>query len=81
MLSPKPVYRPLAFMDKIDIIDIARSFGLEKLNRSVGECKLKPPHPTIKISREEYIILKKILDSIRGDLEKLVDNADVIEFT
>ncbi len=79
-LSPKPVYRPLAFMDKIDIINIARLFGLEKLNRSVGECRLKPPHPAVKISREEYVILKKILDNIQGDLEKLVDNADIIEF-
>ncbi len=81
LLSPKPVYRPLAFMDKIDIIEIARSFGIEKLNRSVGECKLKPPHPTIKISEEEFIILKNIIDNIRGELEKLIDNADIIEFT
>ena len=80
-LSPKPVYRPLAFMDKIDIISIARSFGLDRLNRKVGVCKLRPQHPTIKISKEEYNTLRRVLDNIHDSLEELVDNADIIEFS
>lgn len=81
MLSPKPVYRPLAFFDKIEIINLARSFNLEKLDRSVGACRLRPAHPTIRLSWDEFIVLRKVLDNIRVDLEKLADNADIIEYT
>jgi len=74
----KPVYRPLAFMDKLEIIDIARKLGFDKLSRDVGACGLRPSYPETQGDEKDLEVIKNILDSNVERFNKLVDEAEVI---
>ncbi|NPA98231.1 MAG: tRNA sulfurtransferase [Crenarchaeota archaeon] len=74
MLSPLPIYRPVAFMDKLEIIEIGRKMGLSQLNISVGECRLRPRHPSISITVEELSLLKSELERIDDLITGVLDN-------
>ncbi|ADI31490.1 tRNA sulfurtransferase [Staphylothermus hellenicus] len=76
-LSPKPVYRPVAFMDKLEIIEQARKLGFHILSRDVGTCLLKPPHPETSASEKDYYILKKVLQDTMDTAVKLVEQANI----
>ncbi|ABN69558.1 thiamine biosynthesis protein [Staphylothermus marinus F1] len=76
-ISPKPIYRPVAFMDKLEIIEQARKLGFHILSRDVGTCLLRPPHPETSASREDYYILKQALQDTMDIAIKLVNQAEV----
>ncbi len=61
-LSKHPIYRPLAFMDKLEIIDIGKMLGFGELAKNVGSCMLKPSHPETSASSRDYEILRKALE-------------------
>ncbi len=74
MLSPLPIYRPVAFMDKLEIIEIGRKMGFSQLNISVGECKLRPDHPSISITDKELSLLRNELERIDDLITRVLDN-------
>ncbi len=74
MLSPTPVYRPVAFMDKLEIIELGRRMGFSELNVDVGKCHLRPSHPTISIREKELFILSKELERIDHIITRVLDN-------
>ncbi len=78
-LSPKPVYRPVAFHDKIEIVKEAHRLGLGKLDRDVGTCKLKPEHPATEISEKEYMILKEKIRSLTNDLLEIINEKTIVK--
>ncbi len=56
-----PVYRPLAFMDKLEIIEEADKLGFTELNIRVEPCRLKPEHPETAASEKDYLLLREAL--------------------
>ncbi len=74
MLSPIPVYRPVAFMDKLEIIELGRRMGFSELDVDVGKCHLRPSHPTISIGEKELVILSKELERIDHIITRVLDN-------
>ncbi|MET1160877.1 MAG: THUMP domain-containing protein [Thermoprotei archaeon] len=79
-LSPLPVYRPVSFMDKIEIIETAKNLGFDKLARKVGTCLLKPEYPETSISEKDIAIIKRELESKKEAIEEIVEKSNVIEF-
>lgn len=76
-LSPKPIYRPLAFMDKLEIIDHARKIGFHILSKNVGTCLLKPPRPETGAGNKDYYVLKRALEETMDLAVKLVEQAEI----
>jgi thiamine biosynthesis protein ThiI len=56
-----PVYRPIAFMDKLEIIEEANKLGFAELNIRVEPCRLKPEHPETAASEKDYLLLREAL--------------------
>ncbi len=79
-LSPKPVFTPVGFLDKIEIIKIAHKLGFERLNREVGSCKLKPLHPKTRVSDKDIHILKKIVSEILNDITRVIEKSSIVEY-
>ncbi len=79
-LSPKPVFTPIGFLDKIEIIKIAHRLGFERLNREVGSCKLKPLHPKTRVSDKDIHVLKKVVSEIHDNITRVVEESNIIEY-
>ncbi len=79
-IADTPIYRPVAFMDKMEIVREARRFGLARLDRRVGECRLRPSHPATSSTPRDLAIIKDVLADLVDKLEDLVDNAEIIEY-
>ncbi len=62
MLTRKPIYRPLSFMDKLEIIDLGRRLGFGELAVETGGCALKPEHPETAASNRDLKILRRALE-------------------
>ncbi len=77
----QPIYRPLAFMDKIEINRLAHTLGFSKLDTSVGKCMLKPPYPQTKASQRDLEILLKALDETTSDIIELLEKAEIREYS
>ncbi|OYT37400.1 MAG: thiamine biosynthesis protein [Desulfurococcales archaeon ex4484_58] len=73
----KPVFRPLSFMDKLEIIEMTRKLGFSKLSRNVGSCRLKPEKPETNASLEDYRILLEVLDKYNDVYRDFVDESIV----
>jgi len=76
----KPIYRPLAAMDKTEIAELAEKYGFKKLARDVGTCTLKPLHPATHSTAKTREILRKLVAQYRSQLEALVERAVRIEY-
>ncbi len=61
-LSKHPIYRPLAFVDKLEIIETGRMLGFGGLAKRIDSCMLKPLHPETSASSKDYEILRKALE-------------------
>jgi len=78
-LTPLPVFRPIGFMDKLEIIDKASRLGFSRLNRKVGNCMLRPENPETSATDKDLEILRKALDDTHEDAIRLIkENTETI---
>lgn len=78
-LAPLPVFRPIAFMDKLEIINNASRLGFNCLNRRVGSCVLCPETPETSATDKDLKILRKALDDTYEDSIRLIkENTETI---
>jgi thiamine biosynthesis protein ThiI len=62
-----PVYRPVAFMDKLEIIEEANKLGFSELNIRIESCRLKPKHPETAASEKDYLLLREALRNTEAE--------------
>ncbi len=78
-LAPLPVFRPIGFMDKLEIIDKASKLGFSRLNRKVGSCMLRPENPETNATDKDLEMLRKALDDTHEDVIRLIkENTETI---
>ncbi len=75
------VYRPVCFLDKLEIVKLAHRIGFSVLDRDVGKCSLRPLHPKTSISLKDIELLSKTLDKYLGDIVAIIDrNSELLEY-
>ncbi len=60
-LTNTPIFRPVAFMDKLEIVKEAEKLGFGELNVRVEPCMLRPDKPVTAASERDYMILSEAL--------------------
>lgn len=76
------VYRPVCFLDKIEITRLAYRLDFSILDKSVGECRLKPSRPIVEPSPLDRELLEKVYSRILEHIDSfLKENAEVIEYS
>ena len=79
-LIDEPVYRPLIFKDKLEIIEEAGKLGFSNLARDVGACRLKPVKPETSASEEDLELLRKWLLETNNEVLEILDHAEVMYY-
>ncbi len=77
-LAETPIFRPIAFMDKLEITQLAEKLGFGELNRSVGECGLRPESPETSMGSEEAKIIREALEVTHDAAIEAVRRAEKI---
>ncbi len=72
-LVDTPIYRPLGFMDKLEIIEEARRLGFSELNIRVEPCRLKPENPETAATSRDYELLRKALEDTEEDARRIYE--------
>ncbi len=80
LLSPAPIYRPVGFMDKLEIVELAESLGFGELNRSVGSCMLRPEKPETSMTRRDLEEIRRALQETHDMAVKAVEEAEKITY-
>ncbi|MCD6300447.1 MAG: tRNA sulfurtransferase [Staphylothermus sp.] len=79
-LVDEPLYRPLIFKDKLEIIEEAEKLGFSKLARDVSGCKLRPDKPETSADVNDLELLREWLLVTTNDVRELIEQAEIIYY-
>lgn len=78
-LSRTPIYRPVAFMDKLEIVEMSNRLGFGELNIRVEPCRLKPDKPETSATERDYRILERALKDTEEEAYRIFMENTIVE--